>query len=56
VTPDERALGFLGWHLTQTLGEMLANVGLKVDAPGFDLERPAKAADIDPRMKRPQNR
>ncbi|HEV8593851.1 MAG TPA: DinB family protein [Pyrinomonadaceae bacterium] len=46
VTPDGRSLGFLGWHLTQTLGEMLANVGLKVDAPGFDLECPTKAADI----------
>jgi uncharacterized damage-inducible protein DinB len=46
VTPDGRSLGFLGWHMTQTLGEMLANVGLKVDAPGFDLECPAKASDI----------
>jgi uncharacterized damage-inducible protein DinB len=46
VTPDGRGLGFLGWHLTQTLGEMLANVGLKIDAPGFDQECPAKASDI----------
>ena len=27
VTPDGRSLGFLAWHLTQTLPEMLGNVG-----------------------------
>ncbi len=37
VYEDGRSLGFLGWHLTQTLGEMLGLVGLKIDAPGFDL-------------------
>ena len=46
VTPEGRSLGFLGWHLTQTLGEMLEKVGLKVDAPGFDMECPSSAADI----------
>ena len=46
VSPEGRSLGFLGWHVTQTLGEMLGLVGLKVDAPGFDQECPAKAADI----------
>lgn len=46
VNPDGRSLGFLGWHLTQTLGEMLGLVGLKIDAPGFDQECPAKASDI----------
>ena len=30
VTEDGRSLGFLGWHLTQTLGEMLGLVGLKI--------------------------
>ena len=46
VTPDGRDLGFLGWHLTQTLGEMLGLVGLKIDAPGFDKECPKNAAEI----------
>ena len=46
VTEDGRSLGFLGWHLTQTLGEMLGLVGLKIDAPGFDKECPTSASDI----------
>lgn len=46
VTADGRSLGFLGWHLTQTLGEMLGHVGLKIDAPGFDKECPTGAADL----------
>jgi uncharacterized damage-inducible protein DinB len=46
VTPDGRSLGFLAWHLTQTLGEMLARVGLKIDAPGFDKDCPTCAAEI----------
>jgi uncharacterized damage-inducible protein DinB len=46
VGPEGRSLGFLGWHLTQTLGEMLANVGLKVDAPAGDAECPTQASEI----------
>ena len=46
VSADGRALGFLGWHLTQTLGEMLALVGLKIDAPAVEAECPIKAVDI----------
>ena len=46
VTPDGRSLGFLGWHLTQTLGEMLGRAGLKIDAPGMDRECPASASEI----------
>ncbi len=46
VTPDGRDLGFLGWHLTQTLGEMLGLVGLKVDSPGFDKACPTSAAEL----------
>lgn len=40
------ALGFLGWHLTQTLGEMLGLVGLKIDAPELTEECPTNAAEI----------
>jgi len=43
---DGRDLGFLGWHLTQTLGEMLGLVGLKIDAPAHTLPRPDSAAEI----------
>ena len=46
VTADGRSLGFLGWHLTVTLGEMLGHVGLKIDAPEQDAECPPSAAEI----------
>lgn len=46
VSAEGRNLGFLGWHLTQTLGEMLGLVGLKIDAPGHDKECPTSAAEI----------
>jgi uncharacterized damage-inducible protein DinB len=46
VTPTGRSLGFLAWHLTQTLGEMPGHTGLKIDAPGFDTEVPSSAKEI----------
>lgn len=46
VTQDGRSLGFLGWHITQTLGEMLELVGLKIDAPSQDADCPKTAAEI----------
>jgi len=46
VYADGRDLGFLGWHLVQTLGEMLGLVGLKIDAPAHDSARPDSAAEI----------
>ena len=46
VTPSGRSLGFLGWHLTQTLGEMMGNTGLKIDAPAQTEECPTSAAAI----------
>src|SRR5688500_9385862 len=46
VSPEGRDLGFLGWHLTQTLAEMLGLVGLKINAPAHDLPRPDSAAEI----------
>lgn len=46
VTPDGRTLGFLAWHLTQTLGEMLELVGLRIDAPAMDAECPSTASEI----------
>ena len=35
VTPTGRSLGFLGWHLTETIGEMMGRTGLKVFSPDF---------------------
>ena len=46
VTPDGRTLGFLGWHLTVTLGEMLGHVGLKIDAPDEKAVCPVSAVEI----------
>ena len=46
VTPEGRDLGFLGWHIAQTLGEMLELVGLKIDAPNQHAPRPDTAAAI----------
>ena len=46
VNADGRDLGFLGWHITATLGEMLGLVGLTIDAPHHDSERPNSAAEI----------
>jgi uncharacterized damage-inducible protein DinB len=46
VSPDGRDLGFLGWHIALTLGEMLAHVELRVDAPPVDSPRPASAKEI----------
>ncbi len=46
VTPDGRSLGFIAWHLVLTLGEMMGQTGLKVDAPAEDTPVPAKAGAI----------
>lgn len=46
VTSDGRSLGFIAWHLVQTLGEMMGHTGLKVDAPAEDSPVPAKAGAI----------
>lgn len=46
VSEDGRALGFLGWHLSTTLPEMLGLVGLKINGPAHSDACPANAADI----------
>ena len=46
VTANGRSLGFLSWHLAITLGEMLALVGLNIDAPAVDSDCPASATEI----------
>jgi uncharacterized damage-inducible protein DinB len=46
VTENGRSLGFLAWHLIQTLNEMPANTGLKVDAPNFEAPVPTVKDEI----------
>lgn len=46
VVENGRSIGFLAWHLTQTMGEMLGKVGLTIDAPDFETDVPATAAEI----------
>ena len=46
VTEDGRDLGFIAWHLAQTLEEMLALVGLKINAPTQEDARPNSASEI----------
>lgn len=46
VTEDGRTLGFLAWHLTVTLQEMLALVGLTINAPTPETPCPDSAAEI----------
>lgn len=46
VYDDGRTLGYLAWHLTLTLHEMLALVGLNIDVPAPETEIPVNAAEI----------
>lgn len=46
VTDDGRTLGFLAWHVTQTLNEMLGHVGLKIDGPGPEDNQAKTAGEI----------
>ncbi len=46
VSQGGRTLGYLAWHQTLTLGEMPAQVGLKIDAPSHDEQCPGSAAAI----------
>jgi uncharacterized damage-inducible protein DinB len=39
VTPEGRSLGFIAWHITQTIGEMMSKTG--IDFPSFDENAPA---------------
>jgi uncharacterized damage-inducible protein DinB len=46
VTPEGRSLGFIAWHITTSLGEMTAQAGLPVAAPGDKEPMPAGAGAI----------
>ena len=44
--PAGRTLGFLAWHITVTLGEMMGKTGLRVDAPAEHSPVPKTAKEI----------
>ncbi len=46
VWDEGRTLGFLGWHLVLTLGEMMGKAGLKLDAPAENANVPTVAKEI----------
>ncbi len=46
VTEDGRELGFLAWHIAQTMEEMPKLVGLEIDAPNPETECPTNATEI----------
>lgn len=43
ITPDSRSLGFLGWHLIETISEMPGRTGLKVFSPDLEHYNTASA-------------
>jgi uncharacterized damage-inducible protein DinB len=52
VTPKGRSLGFLAWHLVQTLAEMPGQAGLPVTGPVEDAPQPKTAREIADAYKR----
>ncbi len=46
VTPEGRSLGFIAWHITTTLGEMMTQAGLPVTAAGDKDPMPGSACAI----------
>ncbi|MBR9988982.1 MAG: DinB family protein [Gemmatimonadetes bacterium] len=46
ITPGGRTLGFLAWHLTATIPEMLGKAGLKPEGPGEHDPMPSSATAI----------
>lgn len=46
VYPEGRTLGFIAWHITNTIGEMMSKAGLDVNAAENHDEEPATAKQI----------
>ncbi len=46
VSPEDRTLGRMGWHITVALPEMSSRTGLKIAGPAVDAPVPATAAAI----------
>jgi len=46
VTPDDRTLGRIAWHITTSISEMMERAGIKVGGPAPDSLPPASGAEI----------
>ncbi|WP_409344597.1 DinB family protein [Paenibacillus sp. MBLB4367] len=46
VSPQDRTLGRIAWHLVTTLHEMMSRTGLRFEAPEDDADVPASAKTI----------
>ncbi len=46
VSADGRSLGFIAWHITQTLTEMLGHAKLKLDSTADKDEMPTTISEI----------
>ncbi|MGE5353693.1 MAG: DinB family protein [Acidobacteriota bacterium] len=46
VVPEGRTLGFIAWHITLSIGEMMQRTGLSVDCPKEDAPMPETAQEI----------
>lgn len=46
VWAEGRTLGFLAWHITLSVGEMMTKIGLNPDCPQENTKAPQKASEI----------
>lgn len=46
VSPQDRTLGRIAWHIVTTLGEMMGRTGLKFEATPHDAPVPKSASEI----------
>src|SRR5687767_9593910 len=51
VYPEGRTLGFLAWHITDTIGEMLGRTELKVFRPDEEHFKKTSAKDLQTAYK-----
>lgn len=52
VTNEGRSLGFLAWHITQSIGEMMNRTGLTIKGYDEKQEAPSTAKEISEAYKR----
>ncbi len=55
VTPEGRTLGFIAWHLAQTIPEMMGKTGLKIDGPAENSAVSKSAKEIKDVFERASN-
>jgi len=46
VTPEGRSLGYLAWHITISLGEMMNRTGLSICSPDLKSDAPDSSSEI----------